>query len=197
MEKTRTLLIGASGLVGNEIFECISKENQDIFLLSRRTSDKDQNKFLGKSVNTAVKNINDKISAKLKNLNPDQQENIDKVLLELDGSENKTNLGYGGNIKKCIRYAYKNNFDYAVMLHGDNQYNPKHIQKMLRILIKNKTKNSKKVTIEGLNSIFVINRNKDIDLNQLPILKTIFNIIKGKNPQTEIKKLLKRKFKFE
>jgi nucleoside-diphosphate-sugar epimerase len=45
MEKTRTLLIGASGLVGNEIFECISKENQDIFLLSRRTSDKDQNKF--------------------------------------------------------------------------------------------------------------------------------------------------------
>jgi dTDP-4-dehydrorhamnose reductase len=45
MEKTRTLLIGASGLVGNEIFECISKENQDIFLLSRRTADKDQNKF--------------------------------------------------------------------------------------------------------------------------------------------------------
>ena len=45
MEKTRTLLIGASGLVGNEIFECISKENQDIFLLSRRNSDKDQNKF--------------------------------------------------------------------------------------------------------------------------------------------------------
>jgi glycerol-3-phosphate dehydrogenase (NAD(P)+) len=64
-------------------------------------------------------------------------------------------------------------------------------------LIKNKTKNSEKVTIEGLNSIFVINKNKDIDLNQLPILKTIFNIIKGKNPQTEIEKLLKRKFKFE
>ena len=64
-------------------------------------------------------------------------------------------------------------------------------------LIKNKIKNSEKVTIEGLNSIFVINKNKDIDLNQLPILKTIFNIIKGKNPQTEIEKLLKRKFKFE
>ena len=64
-------------------------------------------------------------------------------------------------------------------------------------LIKNKTKDSEKVTIEGLNSIFVINRNKDIDINQLPILKTIFNIIKGKNPQTEIEKLLKRKFRFE
>ena len=34
--------------------------------------DKDQNKFLGKSVNNAVKNINSKISNKLKNLNPDQ-----------------------------------------------------------------------------------------------------------------------------
>ena len=55
--------------------------------------DKDQKKFLGKSVNTAVENINRKISAELKDLNPDQQEKIDKVLLELDGSENKTNLG--------------------------------------------------------------------------------------------------------
>jgi len=32
------------------------------------------------------------MSAKLKDLNSDQQEKIDKVLLELDGSENKTNL---------------------------------------------------------------------------------------------------------
>jgi glycerol-3-phosphate dehydrogenase (NAD(P)+) len=64
-------------------------------------------------------------------------------------------------------------------------------------LIKNKNQKPENVTIEGLNSIFVINRNKGIDLNQLPILKTIFNIIKGKNPQTEIEKLLKRKFKFE
>ena len=47
--------------------------------------DKDQNKFLGKSVNNAVNNINSKISNKLKNLNPNQQENIDKILLELDG----------------------------------------------------------------------------------------------------------------
>ena len=64
-------------------------------------------------------------------------------------------------------------------------------------LIKNKLKNPEKITIEGLNSIHVINKNKDIDFNKLPILKTIFNIIKGKNPQTEIEKLLKRKFKFE
>tara|TARA_B100000886_G_C20407642_1_gene485560 strand:+ start:75 stop:1331 length:1257 start_codon:yes stop_codon:yes gene_type:complete len=55
--------------------------------------DQDKNKFLGKSVNTAVKNINDKISKKLKGLESDNQKNIDKVLLDLDGSENKKNLG--------------------------------------------------------------------------------------------------------
>ena len=44
--------------------------------------DNDQKKFLGISVNTAVENINSKISAKLKDLNPNQQENIDNVLLE-------------------------------------------------------------------------------------------------------------------
>ena len=55
--------------------------------------DQDQNKFLGKSVNNAVANINNKISDKLKGLESDDQKNIDKILLDLDGSENKTNLG--------------------------------------------------------------------------------------------------------
>ena len=55
--------------------------------------DKDINKFFGKSVNNAVENINNQISRKLKGLDSDDQKNIDKVLLDLDGSENKTNLG--------------------------------------------------------------------------------------------------------
>ncbi len=52
--------------------------------------DEDKNKFLGKSVNIAIENINSKISSKLIGLDVDQQEKIDKALLELDGSENKT-----------------------------------------------------------------------------------------------------------
>ncbi|MEC7143485.1 MAG: phosphopyruvate hydratase [Pseudomonadota bacterium] len=55
--------------------------------------DKDKDKFLGKSVNIAVENINNQISGKLKGQESDNQKNIDKILLELDGSENKTNLG--------------------------------------------------------------------------------------------------------
>jgi GT2 family glycosyltransferase len=44
---------------------------------------------------------------------------------------NKKRLGYGGNIKLCLKYAIKNNYDYAVMLHGDSQYDPKYIKHML------------------------------------------------------------------
>ena len=55
--------------------------------------DRDKNNFLGKSVNYAVSNINEKISSSLKGLDPSDQSRIDKVLLDLDGSENKTNLG--------------------------------------------------------------------------------------------------------
>jgi len=75
--------------------------------------DNDKSKFLGKSVNTAVQNINNKISPKLKNLNLDQQENIDKTLLELDGSDNKTNLGANATLAvslasaKCLALSNK------------------------------------------------------------------------------------------
>ena len=55
--------------------------------------DQDKNKFLGKSVNIAVENINNKILDKLKGFDSDNQKKIDKALLDLDGSDNKTNLG--------------------------------------------------------------------------------------------------------
>ena len=67
--------------------------------------DQDKSNFLGKSVYTAVDNINNKISAKLKDLNSDQQENIDKVLLELDGSDNKTNLGANATLAVSLANA--------------------------------------------------------------------------------------------
>ena len=67
--------------------------------------DQDKNKFLGKSVNTAVENINSKISSKLKSLNSNDQSNLDKVLLELDGTENKTNLGANATLAVSLANA--------------------------------------------------------------------------------------------
>ena len=42
-------------------------------------------------------------------------------------SFNKKNLGYGGNIKKCLKYAFKYNYKKAVMIHGDDQYHVKYV----------------------------------------------------------------------
>ena len=55
--------------------------------------DNDNDNFLGKSVKKAVENINKQIASSLKGLDPANQFKIDKVLLDLDGSENKKNLG--------------------------------------------------------------------------------------------------------
>ena len=51
---------------------------------------------------------------------------------------NSKNIGYGANIKKCMSYAYKNNYRYAAMIHGDNQYSPKYLDKMFSKIIKTK-----------------------------------------------------------
>ena len=107
--------------------------------------DQDKNKFLGKSVNIAVENINNKISEKLKGFESDDQKKIDKALLDLDGSENKTNLGANATLavslanSKCSALSNKkslfkylgNNFSLPIPLmniinggaHADNDLN--------------------------------------------------------------------------
>ena len=52
-----------------------------------------ENNFLGKSVYKAINNINTKIRKQLIGLDPNNQNNIDKKLIEIDGTENKKNLG--------------------------------------------------------------------------------------------------------
>ena len=67
--------------------------------------DQNKSKFMGKSVNTAVENINSKISSKLKNLDSYNQLNLDKILLELDGTDNKTNLGANATLAVSLANA--------------------------------------------------------------------------------------------
>ncbi|MFT6604592.1 MAG: enolase, partial [Bacteriovoracaceae bacterium] len=55
--------------------------------------DGDQSYFLGKSVLTAVKNINEKIAPKLMGMDVTEQKLLDTTMLEIDGTENKENLG--------------------------------------------------------------------------------------------------------
>ncbi len=55
--------------------------------------DGDPDRYGGKGVRKAVENINEEISYALDGYNPLWQEKIDKRLLELDGTEDKSNLG--------------------------------------------------------------------------------------------------------
>jgi enolase len=55
--------------------------------------DGDKSRYLGKGVLNAVANINEKISYELEGMDSLDQTLIDKVLIEFDGTENKSNLG--------------------------------------------------------------------------------------------------------
>mmetsp|Transcript_39115 Transcript_39115/g.92562 ORF Transcript_39115/g.92562 Transcript_39115/m.92562 type:complete len:492 (-) Transcript_39115:299-1774(-) len=55
--------------------------------------DNDKARYLGKGVIKAVKNIEEKIAPALKGMNPTDQEGIDKKMIEIDGSANKSVLG--------------------------------------------------------------------------------------------------------
>ena len=55
--------------------------------------DGDKTRFLGKGVLKAVENVNKKISSKLIGLDPFNQRAIDQMMIEMDGTENKSNLG--------------------------------------------------------------------------------------------------------
>ena len=55
--------------------------------------DKDPKRYHGQGVLKAVENVNDKISKVIIGMEAEEQQEIDKKILELDGTENKSNLG--------------------------------------------------------------------------------------------------------
>ncbi len=55
--------------------------------------DGDKDRFMGKGVLEAVENVNERIAPALLEFESIDQEGIDELLLQLDGTENKSNLG--------------------------------------------------------------------------------------------------------
>ena len=55
--------------------------------------DKDKTRYLGKGVLNAINNINDIINKELIGTQATNQNNIDNILIKLDGTENKSSLG--------------------------------------------------------------------------------------------------------
>ncbi len=61
--------------------------------------------FMGKGVTKAVNNVNTKIAEKLVGMNVYEQRNIDKALIELDGTNNKGNLGANATLAVSLAVA--------------------------------------------------------------------------------------------
>ena len=68
--------------------------------------DGNKNLFLGKSVLKAVKNINTKIANVLNNQDALNQKNIDEILINLDGTENKSVLGANSILGASMAIAH-------------------------------------------------------------------------------------------
>jgi len=67
--------------------------------------DEDQERLMGKGVTKAVQNVNKKIAKALKKMNVYEQTKIDQVLIDLDGTENKKELGANATLGVSIAVA--------------------------------------------------------------------------------------------
>lgn len=67
--------------------------------------DGDMQRYLGKGVQKAVENVNTKIAPKIKNMNAYEQRKIDRRLLEIDGTDNKSKLGANATLGVSLAIA--------------------------------------------------------------------------------------------
>ncbi|MDD2714623.1 MAG: phosphopyruvate hydratase [Candidatus Wallbacteria bacterium] len=68
--------------------------------------DKKPNRYLGKGVEKAVDNVNEKIAPMLVGLDARDQLQIDQILLDLDGTSNKSKLGANAILGVSLACAY-------------------------------------------------------------------------------------------
>ncbi len=68
--------------------------------------DKDNTRFLGKGVLSAVRNIEDLIAPSLYGVEVSEQTKIDQVMIDLDGSSNKANLGANSILAVSMAVAH-------------------------------------------------------------------------------------------
>jgi glycosyltransferase involved in cell wall biosynthesis len=102
--------------------------------------------FILEVLNRIPKYLNKKYNIKILISDDKSKDNTLKVLRKYKKKISKyfkikiisrvKNIGYGGNQKVGYKYAIKNNFDYVILLHGDGQYAPEYIDKLISKLIK-------------------------------------------------------------
>ena len=86
--------------------------------------DQDNQQYLGKSVFSAVNNVNQIISNHILGINFNSHRELDKILIQLDGTENKSNLGANAilGVSLAFVHAQSNQLGiplYELLLHNN------------------------------------------------------------------------------
>ena len=68
--------------------------------------DKNTKRYLGRGVKKAIKNVNNVIANTIKGLPVTNQQNIDRIMIELDGTHNKSNLGANAILGVSLAVAH-------------------------------------------------------------------------------------------
>ncbi len=79
--------------------------------------DGDRSRFMGRGVQKAVRNVNRTIAPKLKGTDPSRQAEIDALLLEIDGTDNKSRLGANAVLGVSLAVAHAAALDAGVPLY--------------------------------------------------------------------------------
>jgi enolase len=91
--------------------------------------DADSNRYLGTGTEKAVKNVNNIIARELVNFEAGRQAELDKKLLQLDGTDNKAYLGANAILSVSLAYAWasaasqkKKLYEYIGKLYGNSNF---------------------------------------------------------------------------
>ncbi|MDP7742019.1 MAG: phosphopyruvate hydratase, partial [Lentisphaeria bacterium] len=68
--------------------------------------DGDKSRYRGKGVLKAVENVNDRIAPRLLDYDATDQAGVDRLMIELDGTENKANLGANAILGVSLAVAH-------------------------------------------------------------------------------------------
>jgi len=140
--------------------------------------DNDKNRYNGKGVLTAVNNVNNIIRDKIIGMEVSRQEDIDKLLIELDGTDNKSNLGANAilGVSLCVLKAASIDnglelYDYIGKKYGNNNYT---LPKCMMNILNGGVHASNKLDIQE----FMIIPNSDNYLDNLRMGVEIFHSLK-------------------
>ena len=89
--------------------------------------DRDKKRYLGKGVKSVVDNINTIIARELRGFDVTKQKEADKLLIEIDGTENKSQLGANAILGTSMAIAYAGAKESNLQLFQYLNYNSKAV----------------------------------------------------------------------